>query len=1830
MIFMKTQSSVKQGQSLKNAARAARLALAILTLTTAFGLGNLRAANAIKLDTTSMLTNNVNWSGGSGAGGIVVPTQIGEFDATASSASLAGMSLGANIGFGGLKLDANMNGPLIIASGSTLTLSNSGIDMSVANQNATINCAISCGAIAQTWTVVAGKTLTLGSTVGFGGGGSLTLAGAGNFYMPSTSFSTGNGTGLIGVTTTGTVTANDVNIGKTGSTTTTVPTAASPIAASAGQGFFVSGAGAVVNLNTLELSTQNGGCSSLISAGSTTVTNAAVIGKSSSGTRAMYFQVSGGSFTVNDTNTGVSLAVNNGSNPNTAEFYVSGGTATVGKFTFGASTDTVGGNGVLIVKGGNFYVGSGGIVRATTIGAYNETITLFSGLMGATANWSSTQPITLSSTTSTPFTIAAGDAAGNPHNITLSGVISGASTAPLTVTNGGTLTLSGANTFTGIITNNGAILNAGVAEIVNVSGPFGKQLQGAAGTIVFGTGGTLQYSANNNFDYSGRFGTGNNQPISIDTAGRTVTFLQGLVGIGTTLTLTNSTGSGKLILSGVNNYTGATTNNGGILANNGSIAGNVVINSGGQLGGIGSVSGSVTINSGGGLSPGNSVGTITVGSLTLNSGSINNFEFNNNPANDQTIITTSGGFINNGGVFNLYQEGGTTAWTTPGTYNLIQYTGSVSGTGTDGSGNLNSDWTTASGANPHIGNPQPGNSYAFALSGGWLTLTIVSTVNSGSWGVDADGNWSLAGNWTAISGTMPPRNASDTATFGTGSTLRTVTLDANETVGTANFNNGNSFVIADAGNTLTLDNSGSGAAVNVTGGTANSIATAVSLNDNAAVNVSSGKALAISSTVSSTSTSKTLNVNGAGTLALSGNNTYGPAAGTVGTTLSGGGILQLGSANALGAGDLANTGSSTLQAGTALTVGNNIGISSGVTLAVDNSGANSLTLSGVISGGGGVSKTSNGTISLVGANVYSGGTAINNGVVIISSDGAAAGNAGNLGVVPASATADNIILNGGDLFASGTLALHANHGVGIGATTGTGNTTALFDAAGGQTLTVNGIIASAGNTGINSLTINGGGGGGTVILGSANTFNGTNVINAGTLQLANSLALQNSTLNYNNQGGTLSFGTLTAASFGNLMGLQNLSLLNNSSIAVALTVGGNNASTVYGGILSGAGASLTKNGAGTLTLTGNNSYTGFTAANAGTLELSTGGVINGAAISGQGYLVDGGSLTGTSANFNPVGNAFSETSGTANLGAVTGVANSDGILISITGGSFTASSLGLQRTFSQTTTPTVTAPVAAQTTSGFYVNGASANVSLGTLSIAVANSGSSASARVDAGTVTASGEVLIGQSANRWNILQINGGTFTSSDTANGIVINQNNAGAADDAELYLSGGVTTANKIGFGVSSDAANNIGLLIIKNGTLYVGSGGIVTNHPGDTVSIGLTSGLLGATTNWSSTVPMQLSGTATTPFTIQTADSIGTGHNISLGGALSGAGALNVTGTGTLTLGGVNTYTGATGVSNGTLVVNGSLAAASAVTVTNATLSGIGTIGGAATNQSYSILAPGTNGVGTLTFGGTLTLDPASTNSFAVTTVGGASNKVAVVGLLTPNTSVVSIKSGTALHGGTYNLFTYGTVSGAFNATPVFDVAPVHAASIVDNGSGLINLVVPNAAPVAGAAFTMNVTIGLPSTVKIVGGKNPPTDADGDALVITSVSGAVNGTVTTDGTNVTYTATNGTTDSFTYTVSDGNGGTASQTVSVVIAASSEGSNRLSIQSIGGGMVVLNYAGIPNYNYALDETSSLTPPVVWTPVVTNAAAANGSLTFTNTPGGTEFYRTRSVGQ
>src|SRR6266496_3570460 len=116
-------------------------------------------------------------------------------------------------------------------------------------------------------------------------------------------------------------------------------------------------------------------------------------------------------------------------------------------------------------------------------------------------------------------------------------------------------------------------------------------------------------------------------------------------------------------------------------------------------------------------------------------------------------------------------------------------------------------------------------------------------------------------------------------------------------------------------------------------------------------------------------------------------------------------------------------------------------------------------------------------------------------------------------------------------------------------------------------------------------------------------------------------------------GGSLTVGSLTGSS--NITG---------TSSTRTLTVGSDNSSpAAYSGVISNGSAavSLTKDGSGTLTLSGNNTYTGTTTVNAGTLQLGTANVLS----NSSNFNLNGGTFrTGATSG-------FSETVGTLDLSA---------------------------------------------------------------------------------------------------------------------------------------------------------------------------------------------------------------------------------------------------------------------------------------------------------------------------------------------------------------------------------------------------------------------------------------------------------------------------------------------------------------------------------------------------------------------------------------------------
>jgi autotransporter-associated beta strand protein len=132
---------------------------------------------------------------------------------------------------------------------------------------------------------------------------------------------------------------------------------------------------------------------------------------------------------------------------------------------------------------------------------------------------------------------------------------------------------------------------------------------------------------------------------------------------------------------------------------------------------------------------------------------------------------------------------------------------------------------------------------------------------------------------------------------------------------------------------------------------------------------------------------------GNGDLTLAGANTH-----SGGTNIGAGFVRVLNNSGALGTGTVTFTGNSTLAAASgsaALNLANNVAINTGVAGSLDGGYAD-LTMSGVISGDGSVTKASIGTVFLTGTNTYTGGTTVNAGTLNINADAALGATTGAL------------------------------------------------------------------------------------------------------------------------------------------------------------------------------------------------------------------------------------------------------------------------------------------------------------------------------------------------------------------------------------------------------------------------------------------------------------------------------------------------------------------------------------------------------------------------------------------------------------------------------------------------------------------------------------------------------------------------------------------------------------------------------------------------------------------------------------------------------------------
>ncbi|HXV12057.1 MAG TPA: autotransporter-associated beta strand repeat-containing protein [Burkholderiales bacterium] len=851
----------------------------------------------------------------------------------------------------------------------------------------------------------------------------------------------------------------------------------------------------------------------------------------------------------------------------------------------GALTKT--GSNTVVLSGNNTYSGAtninGGTLTVTSAGALGSAASGTTVSPGATlalnGTLASAEPVTLaggtlSSVAGAPVLSGAVDLASDSTitgaggtTLTLSGDVSGA--GALTKTGASILLLSGSNTYIGATNVNTGTLRVaggngiGDASSVNVAGGT-LDLNGATETI-----GSLAGTSAVTLG-AGTLVAGGNDAST--------TYSGVMSGAGT---LTKE-GTGTLTLAGNNSYTGATNVIGGTLAlgnsNRISNASAVTVVAGAtfDLAGfsetVGSIAGAGTITT-----------TAGAGTITLNVGG------------DGTSTTFSGVIENPSGTLALTKAGAGTL--------------------------------TLSGANTYTGTTTvSGGTLQFAGGGALEPTNAVVLVNGAGVTLDLNGTNQTIGSLAGGGGTGGVVMSSVPGA---------VTLTTGSNGSSTNF----AGSIQDGSGTLSLTKVGSGTfalsgtnANTYTGPTTISAGTLALGNDEqipdtSAVTVAAGAifdlvartetigSLAGAGTVSKTGAgTDTLTIGGdnssttfsgviqdpagtlhltkvgTGTLTLSGANTHS------GTTTVNDGTLRLAGGNAIadtGAVSLANTPGATLDLnGSNETIGSLTGggaAGGNVTLGAGTltTGGNNATttFSGAISGTGGVTKEGTGNFTLASANTFDGIAIVNAGTLTVTDAGALGSVAGGT-TVNAGAT---LSLNGSLAWAEpvtlagGTLSRAAGDPTLTGAVDLAADSV-ITEAAG--TLTLSGDISGVG--GFSKA------GNGVLLLSGNNTYAGATIGNAGTLRVAGGNGIGDTSA-VTMVGGTLDINN-TAETIGSLGGTRPVTLGTGT-----LVTGGNDASTAYTGVISGAGGALTKEGAGTFTLAANNTYTGATNINGGTL-----------------------------------------------------------------------------------------------------------------------------------------------------------------------------------------------------------------------------------------------------------------------------------------------------------------------------------------------------------------------------------------------------------------------------------------------------------------------------------------------------------------------------------------------------------------------------------------------------------------------------------------------------
>ncbi|MFC5453241.1 autotransporter-associated beta strand repeat-containing protein [Prosthecobacter fluviatilis] len=1129
--------------------------------------------------------------------------------------------------------------------------------------------------------------------------------------------------------------------------------------------------------------------------------------------------------------------------------------------------------------------------------------------------------------------------------------------------NGGLIT-GGSGTWTDGLGN----WNTGSGDATwNSATPDAAIFGGTAGTVTLGgavTVGNMVFNSVYTLAGGGNTLTLLNSTITANTTATISAVLDGSTGL-------SKDGTGFLTLSGANTYTGVTTISGGVLnvttlANGGSnsnigassnAAANLVLNGGTLRYSTGAGSAVSTDRL---FSVGTSGGTIDAsGGFNINFTNTGSMGFNGQSgartltltgsnANDNTLAAVIG---DNGGATSVTKAGGG-IWVLSG---ANTYTGvtTVSGTAV-----LKVNSLANGGSASSIG-ASSSDASNLVLNGGTLTYTggAVSTdrlFSLGTSGITLNAFGTGGVNFT---------NTGSMGFVGTGA--RTLTL--------ANSNGGASTiaaVIGDNGGATSVTHTVVSSTWVLSG--ANTYTGATTINGgviSVATLADGGSASGIGA---ATNIATNLVLNG-GTLQYTGSGSSTDRLFSVGTS---GGTLN---ASGTGAVNFTNTGSMGFNSQTGART---------VTLTGTNTGANSV--AAVIGDNGAataVAKTGVGTWVLTGTNSYTGATTISGGVLQV-------GNGGTSGTLGSGAVTDN-----------GNLTFNRSDNISIANTiSGSGSVTQ----AGAGTTTLSGL-----NSYLGATTISGG------VLSVATLANGNSASNIGaSSSVASNLVLNGGTLRYTGTGvntdrlfsvGT-SGGTLDSSGTGALAFTNSGSMgFNSQGGARTLTLTGSNSGNNILATLIGdsAGATaLTKEGAGTWTLSGSSSYSGVTTISGGVLNVLT--------------LANGGSSSSIGASGSAAANLVLD-GGTLKYSGVVGSAVSTDRLFSVgtNGGTIDASG-GFNINFTNTGSMGFNGQSGART---LTLTGSNANDN--TLAAVIGDNGGATS------VTKAGGGIWVLSGAN----------TYTGVTTVSGTAVLKVNS--------LANGG--SASSIGAS-SSDASN----LVLNGGTLTYTGGAVSTDRLFSLGTSGITLNVFGTGgVNFTNTGSMGFVGTGARTLTLANSNG-GTSTIAAVIGDNGGATSVTRTGTGTWALTGANTYTGATtlngtGVLSVTNLADGGSASgigAAANVATNLVLNG-GTLqytgSGSSTDRLFSV---GTSG-GTLNASGTGAVNFTNTGSMGFNSQTGARTLT----LTGTNTGANSVAAVIGDNGGATSLIKSGTGTWVLTGANSYSGTTTISGGVLQVGNG---------------------------------------------------------------------------------------------------------------------------------------------------------------------------------